>query len=176
MRTVAVFAAFVATVYAANWALDTFGTVPVAPGLDGPAGVYFAGLGFLLRDVLHEQAGRLAVLAAIGCGALLSWLLGTGSIPGGVVSIAAASGLSFAASELADLAVYTPLRERNLISAVTASQLAGAVVDSVLFLWLAFGAVEGRVLAGQLVGKTLLVAPAVALLFAWRARRLEAAA
>jgi uncharacterized PurR-regulated membrane protein YhhQ (DUF165 family) len=157
------FAGFVATVYAANWALTRYGTVPVWPGLKAPAGVYCAGLGFLLRDALHELTGRAVVIAAIITGAFLSWWLdASATLPGGHVTIALASGLAFAASELSDLAVYEPLRHRHLIGGVALSQLAGATVDSALFLWLAFGSLA--LFWGQFVGKTLVMIPAVALL------------
>lgn len=155
-------AVFVATVYAANWALTTFGVVPIGFGLRAPAGVFFAGAGFLLRDALHETGGRMWVVGAIVAGALLSWQLGaSASIPGGHASIAVASACAFLLSESADFAVYAPLRERSLTSAVGLSQVVGAAVDSALFLWLAFGSLA--LFAGQFVGKTLLVLPALAI-------------
>ena len=52
-----------------------------------------------------------------------------------------ASAAAFLFSELADTAVYTPLARRRLISAVLASSLVGTIIDSTLFLWLAFGSV-----------------------------------
>ena len=76
-------------------------------------GVYFAGLAFGLRDALHEAGGRFWVFGAIATGAALSWWVSDAvRIPGGHVSIAVASGIAFACSELADLAVYSPLRGR----------------------------------------------------------------
>ena len=45
--------AFVATVAGANWALANFGIVNIGLGLTAPAGVYFAGIAFTLRDLLH---------------------------------------------------------------------------------------------------------------------------
>jgi hypothetical protein len=157
------FGLFVATVYAANRALTEWGVVPVGFGLEAPAGVYFAGLGFLLRDWLHELAGRAWVIVAILTGAALSFALGAdATIPGGYVPIAVASAAAFLISELADFSVYTPLRERTLAGAVGASQVVGATVDSLLFLWLAFGSVA--LFWGQFVGKTLMVLPVVLVL------------
>lgn len=66
-----------------------------------------------------------------------------------------ASTVAFLLSELADFAVYTPLQERGLVLAVLASSTVGLAVDSVLFLWLAFGSLE--FLAGQIVGKGWMV-------------------
>jgi uncharacterized PurR-regulated membrane protein YhhQ (DUF165 family) len=168
VKKAVLFVAFVATVYGANWALARWGLVSVGFGLMAPAGVYFAGLAFGLRDALHEVGGSRLVLAAIGVGAALSYIIEDAvRIPGGHVSIAVASAVAFGLSELADLAVYSPLRERNWPSAVAASNLVGAVVDSALFLWLAFGTVDH--LAGQLVGKAYMIA--LALPIVWFARR-----
>ena len=66
-----------------------------------------------------------------------------------------ASGVAFLLSEFADLAVYTPLARRRLVAAVVASSLVGLVVDSIIFLWLAFGSLD--FLAGQIVGKGWMV-------------------
>jgi uncharacterized PurR-regulated membrane protein YhhQ (DUF165 family) len=69
-------------------------------------------------------------------------------------------------SETLDLAVYTPLRERNWLGALVASNVVGLVADSLIFLWLAFGNLA--FFWGQVVGKgwmTLLAIP-----FAWAAR------
>lgn len=161
-------AAMLAAVYATNWMLETFGMVPVGFGLEAPAGVYLAGLVFGLRDVLHETGGPRWVVGAIVCGAALSYVLSDGAtIPGGVVSIAVASAAAFLLSEFADFAVYTPLRERHWPIAAAVSNVAGAVVDSAVFLWLAFGSLE--FIAGQVVGKAYMVA--VALPLVWLSRR-----
>jgi queuosine precursor transporter len=66
-----------------------------------------------------------------------------------------ASAVAFLVSEFADLAVYTSLARRRFVVAVLASGLVGLVVDSILFLWLAFGSFE--FLSGQIVGKTLMI-------------------
>ena len=49
---------YVATIFAANWAIAAFGVVPVGFGLMAPAGVYFAGLAFTFRDLTQEKLGR----------------------------------------------------------------------------------------------------------------------
>jgi queuosine precursor transporter len=162
--TIALLVAYALTVYAANWLIITVGVVPVGFGLYAPAGVYAAGLVFTLRDLLHERAGRWAALAAVLLGAALS-----ASLSG---PLALASGVAFLVSELADLAVYEPVRRRGWLLAVAASNAVGLVVDSALFLWLAFGSLE--FLAGQVVGKTTMTVLAVALLWVLR-RRKEAA-
>jgi uncharacterized PurR-regulated membrane protein YhhQ (DUF165 family) len=160
-------AAFVGTVYAANWALTTYGVIHLFGGLYAPAGVFFAGIGFLLRCALQELASRLWVISAILVGAALSLYLGaSATIPGGHVQIAVASACAFLFSELADWSTYTPLRRRTLLGGITLAQVVGATVDSALFLWLAFGSLT--LFWGQFVGKTLCVLPAVILIAAYR--------
>jgi uncharacterized PurR-regulated membrane protein YhhQ (DUF165 family) len=157
----AVLALFIASIVGANWAIATFGIVPVGFGLMAPAGVYFAGLTFTLRDALHEAGGRRWVIAAIIGGAALSGLLAG-------PQLAMASGVAFLTSEAADYAVYAPLRQRSWVGAVAASNVVGTVVDSALFLWLAFGSLA--FLPGQIVGKLWMTALAVAVLAVWRKR------
>jgi uncharacterized PurR-regulated membrane protein YhhQ (DUF165 family) len=136
-------ACYVACVVLANLAIILFGPVPVGFGLIAPAGVFFAGLAFSARDWVQERAGSRAVVVAILVGALLS----AGLSP----RLALASGIAFLVSEFADFAVYTPLRRRSVWWAIALSNTVGLVVDSVLFLSLAFGSLE--FLAGQVVGK-----------------------
>jgi queuosine precursor transporter len=68
--------------------------------------------------------------------------------------------------------VYTPLRERTVAGGIVASNVVGAIVDSALFLWLAFGSLES--FAGQFVGKIVMTLPALALLAGWREWNAEA--
>ena len=79
-----------------------------------------------------------------------------------------ASAAAFLLSEFADFAVYTPLARRRLVLAVVASSMVGLVVDSIVFLWLAFGSLE--FLAGQIVGKAWMVLLAIPLVAYLRRR------
>ena len=49
------------------------------------------------------------------------------------------------------MAVYTPLARRNLGLALLASGIAGGILDSALFLLLAFGSLD--YIVGQIIGK-----------------------
>ena len=161
---------YVATIFAANWAIASFGVVPVGFGLVAPAGVYFAGLAFTFRDLVQEYLGRSATVVAIVLGAALSAASGSrDAVPGGALPLWLASGIAFLVSEMADFAVYTPLRQRNWLGAVAASNAVGFVADSALFLTLAFGSLE--FLAGQLVGKAWMTVLAIAVGGAIRRRR-----
>lgn len=153
-------AAYIATIFTANWAIERWGIVPVGFGLYAPAGVFVAGLAFTFRDLTHEWLGRQAVIVAILAGAALSWLVSP--------AFATASAVAFLASEAGDLAVYDPLRRRHWLGAVAASNAVGLVVDSSLFLWLAFGSLE--FLWGQVVAKGYMTVGAVAVLWLLRRR------
>ena len=106
-------AAFVATIVLANALTTHFGFVAVGFGLTATAGTYAAGLALSLRDAVHETLGRMPVVGAILAGALLTWWISP--------AFAVASGTAFLVSEMADLAVYTPIRERSRYGGVLAS-------------------------------------------------------
>ena len=152
--------AYITTIFAANWAIQRFGVIPVGFGLLAPAGVYFVGLAFPLRDYIQRSMGRRWGLACILVGAGLSYFVAP--------TFAVASGVTFLVSESIDMAVYTPLQKR-FGWAVVASSLCALVVDSLLFLWLAFG--SETFLAGQIVGKAEATAVGAAIVIAlWRRR------
>ena len=154
---------FLGSIPLANWMIGHVGTVcslhgpclvPVAPGLMAPSGVAIAGFALVLRDVVQRCLGaRWSLLAVLG-GTMLSALLAD-------PHVVVASALAFLLSELADFAVYTPLQRRGLVSAVVASASLGLVVDSLVFLTVAFGSLA--YLPGQIVGKAWAVAISVPL-------------
>lgn len=151
--------AYIAVIVGANWMTSQFGLVSVV-GLTVTAGTFAAGLALVFRDGVQVTLGRWVVLAAIAAGAILSSIT---SSP----ALAVASGIAFAASELVDFAVFTPLLKRSLPLAVITSSVVSAPVDTVLFLHLAGFDVTWSAIAGQFVVKT-----AIALLAAgWLARR-----
>jgi uncharacterized PurR-regulated membrane protein YhhQ (DUF165 family) len=166
------FAAYIACIAGANWAISTFGLIPVGFGLVAPAGVLFAGFTFTFRNLTQQTLGRRFGFAAIGIGALLSMLVTDKvTIPGGVLPLWLASGVSFALSESADALVWTKLRERDWWArAMGLGDFAGQVVDSIIFLALAFGSLE--LLLGQIVGKQYTIWPAMLLMLLWK-RRVE---
>ena len=163
-------AGYVATIFAANWFIGHVGTfcvpdtgpctIPVAPGLTAPSGVLWVGAALFLRDLVQDELGRRWTAIGILVGAALSYLV---SSP----AVATASGAAFLLSELADFFVYTPLRERRLHwQAVLASGVVGSLVDSAIFLWLAFGSLA--FLAGQFVGKTEITILCALIVWLWR--------
>jgi queuosine precursor transporter len=161
---------FALTIPAANWLIGHVGTVclrdgpcliPVAPGVLAPSGVTMAGIALVLRDLVQRRLGVAAASLAILAGAALSALLAP-------PALVLASATAFLLSEFADLAVYTPLARRGLVMAVAASGAVGLVVDSIVFLWLAFGSLD--FLAGQIVGKAWMVLASIPFV-AWLRRR-----
>lgn len=162
--------AFVLTIPAANWMIGHIGTicppggpclVPVAPGLLAPSGVLMAGLALVLRDLVQRRLGFQFGVAAVAAGAAISALV----TPAALV---VASAIAFLLSEGADLLVYTPLQRRRFVLAVLLSSAVGLVVDSAVFLQLAFG--DLAFLPGQIVGKLWAVALTIPLLIWLRQR------
>src|SRR5512143_1136122 len=161
---------FCLTIPAANWMIGNVGTIcvsngpcllPVAPGIMAPSGVLMVGAALVLRDLVQRRLGVEFGIGAIVGGAALS----AGLAPG---SLVLASATAFLLSEFADFAVYTPLARRRLVLAVVASSAVGLVIDSIVFLWLAFGSLE--FLLGQIVGKAWMVLVAVPLVAYLRRR------
>lgn len=163
LGTLVVGALFLTAIVGANVLTSTYGLVPVGLGLYATAGTYLAGLCFVLRDAIHDLAGPVAVAILIGLGAVLSFAL---SEP----FIALASASAFLVSEVADWAVYQPLRRRGYIRAALTSNTVGALVDTVLFLWVAGFPIWSSI-PGQLVGKLTITALTVLLVIAYRAGR-----
>jgi uncharacterized PurR-regulated membrane protein YhhQ (DUF165 family) len=152
---------FCLTIPAANWLIGHVGTVcvrngpclvPVVPGVMAPSGVLMIGLALVLRDLVQRRLGVEVGIGAIIVGSAISAALAP-------PSLVVASAAAFLLSEFADFAVYTPLARRRLVAAVFASSVVGLVVDSIVFLWLAFGSLE--FLIGQIIGKLWMVLLAI---------------
>jgi len=153
-------AMYVLVIVVANWSIQKWGIVSIGFGLMAPAGVYFAGLAFSLRDALHEVSDKYWIIGAIIVGAIVSYVIEDGG------KIAIASGSAFLLSELADFAVYSPLRDRGKIRALFASNVVGLVADSILFLYLAFGSLE--FLSGQVVAKAYMTGAVIIIMFGYK--------
>lgn len=147
------FAFYIACIPLANWLIGHWGTfcvpdgpcmIPVWPGISAPSGVLAIGAALVLRDLVQRRLGLTLSLIAIAVGAVISWVI---SPP----ALVLASVAAFVFSETADALVFTPLQKRGLLIAVAVSALAGIVVDSVLFLSLAFHSLD--FLSGQIIGK-----------------------
>ncbi len=159
-------AAFIGCVPAANWLIAHFGTVcvpdgpcliPVWPGILAPSGVLLAGLSFVLRDLVHEALGILWAMAAVLIGGIIAAVIAS-------PVLAAASVAAFLIAETVDLLVFTGLRRRGLVLASVASSVIGLLLDSLIFVQIAFG--NPAYIVGQSIGKAWTVLAVLPLLIA----------
>jgi queuosine precursor transporter len=141
---------YVGAAAAANLLIAQFGppAVPV---------VSFLLVGFIMttRDRLHDAwqgrrlSGRLGVL--IAAGSLVSYLVNADAAP-----IAIASAVAFAVSESVNALVYQPMLARGVpwLTRVNAGNVPNALLDSMIFVTLAFGFAPG-IIAAQVAAKVL---------------------
>ena len=120
--------AFLVVVVTTNALTTSLGVVGWL-GVSVTAGTWLAGFAFIARDATQDALGPRWVVGCILAGALVSAAFSP--------QLALASAAAFLVSELADFAVYTPLRRSGRTRAALASNLAGSVVDSALFLLIA---------------------------------------
>lgn len=135
------FLAYLACLPLANCVMGSWGTVcltggtcliPVAPDLLTPSGTLVPGLALVLRDLVQIHLGRTWALTAIVLGTELAWVLAP-------MDVIVPSAAAFLVSEMADLAVFDLLKRQTTPVRVAASNLVGLVVDSAVFVALAFG-------------------------------------
>lgn len=136
MRQATLITMYLAAIVAANLSVSHWGPT---------AAIYnaflFIGLDLSSRDALHDLwRGRLIrnMALLIASGSMLSYMfglwLGTGP---DVAQVALASAVAFAAAAIADATCYHALRNRTWYERANQSNLAGAAVDSLVFvaLW-----------------------------------------
>lgn len=159
-------ALYVGSIVLAAFLVATYGAVPVGLGLYAPAGAYVIGVTMVVRDLTQDQLGPKWTYAAI--------LVGTSLAAAVSPAVALASAVAFLGSETVDMLAYTPLRVRgHVVPAILASNLVGTIVDSVLFLLIAFGSLE--FFTGQVWAKLISTAFAALVVGLLHARRQEKA-
>lgn len=125
---------YLVPIVGANLLLAAFG-----PLADLPVGFACIGLNMLLRDRLHEAwAGRglpLRMGALILSGSALAAIFNVDALRIGLASFCA-----FAIAGTADALVYHSLRSRSAMVRMNGSNVVSALLDSLVFLTLAFGA------------------------------------
>ena len=160
--------AYLATIPIANWLINNVGTqyapntphtIPVGFGYSAPSGVLMMGLALVLRDYVQQQFGHRITLGAIAIGIALSYAVNP--------AVATASAVAFAVSELADLAIFTRIRKQSLSLAVIASGIVGGIIDSFLFLQIAFKSTQFW--QGQVIGKSLMAIAAGLIIWGFHA-------
>jgi hypothetical protein len=132
---------------AANLSVAAFG-----PWISPLNAFLFIGLDLSLRDHLHDKwrgpglwPRMLGLILTAGA---ISYLLNPAS-----AKIAIASVTAFVAAGMADAAAYHLLRNRPFMQRANGSNAAGAVVDSLIFPTLAFGAFMPHIVALQIAAK-----------------------
>jgi uncharacterized PurR-regulated membrane protein YhhQ (DUF165 family) len=155
---------YVALVVLANWLASKYLiTVPFTHYL-APAGVLCIGAVLVLRDWLWQLRGFWSSVALIFIAGLLSLAAGFIFGYGSLVRVALASLIAFVVSEgIFESLVFAPLRKRHLTLGVAASASVGNLIDSLVFLVIAFPAIWTSLYAGNVVGKFEMIAVGVAL-------------
>lgn len=153
---------YVAAIVAANLLVACFG-----PWWSIANSFVLIGLDLSLRDFLHERwSGKFLwprMIFLIATAGAVSFLLNPAA-----GSIAVASVVAFCVAGLADAMVFHRMSGHGYLGRSNASNAAGAVVDSLIFTWVAFGAVLPGVAAMQVSAKIL--GGAIWSLIIWRAR------
>ena len=127
---------------AANLSISHFG-----PWISPINSFLFIGLDLALRDLLHQRLKAWQMGCLIFGTGLMTYILSPA-----VGMIAVASAVSFTAASIVDWAVFAKLTG-IWIKRANGSNIAGAVVDSIVFPTLAFGALMPQIVAMQLVAK-----------------------
>lgn len=136
-------------IVAANYLAATLG-----PAWTPVIGFFFIGFDLTARDRLHESwqhhnlFARMASLILLG--SAISYTINREVQP-----IAVASAVAFLLSATADALVYQGLARWSWGYRANASNAVGALVDSVVFPTLAFGAFLPWIVLGQLVAKVV---------------------
>lgn len=114
----------------------------------------FIGLDLTARDRLHDawRGNHLVpkMAALIAAGSFLSWLLNRNA-----GQIALASFVAFAAAATVDAIVYHLLGKYPRWLRINGSNIPSALVDSLVFPTLAFGAFLPMIVLGQFIAKVL---------------------
>lgn len=146
---------YLATIPVANWLINNVGTqsfpggphtIPVGFGYQAPSGVLAIGVALFARDYVQELYGKRTTLVAIAIGVVISYFINP--------TVAIASAVAFLLGELIDFFVYSEIKQRSLVTAVVVSGSIGGVIDSVVFLQIAFGSIDFW--QGQIIGKTMM--------------------
>ena len=106
-------------------------------GMVAPSGVLLIGLMIAVRDALHERIGISGTLLFI----LLASLISAVCAP---TTIAVASGVTLLAAETTDALIYQNLRARGRFWAAISSNVVSSLLDSGIFLAVAFGLSAAR--------------------------------
>jgi len=142
-------------IVAAKWMIpDSLGfTLPL--GIAAPAGVLFIGPILTMRDSIHDALGWKGTIGIVLLASLFAWVVGSMGGGGLLQRIAVASTIAFLFSELTDTGVYQRYIRQPWLKRVLASNTVSSIVDSVLFIGIAFGWGLWTLIFGQVIAKNL---------------------
>jgi hypothetical protein len=146
LLTVVTIAVYLAAIVAANLITTEFG-----PEASIYNAFFLIGLTLVVRDVLHDLWDRhrfIKMAALIGAGAGLSYLLNQDAS-----QIALASCIAFASAEGTDAVVYHGFRRWPWLERSNISNFGGALVDSAVFVAIAFPGFLWEIAFAQFVAK-----------------------
>lgn len=159
---------YVALAVLANWMASKWAwTVPLTHYV-APAGFVAIGVVLVFRDWIQQLVGLRWSLALVPIAGVLSYLIAELAGWTSLERIAVGSVVAFVVSESVEAAVFAPIRNRSLSLGVALSASVGNVIDSALFLWIAFG--SEAFFPGNVIGKAEMIAIGVALTAARRLR------
>jgi uncharacterized PurR-regulated membrane protein YhhQ (DUF165 family) len=140
---------YLAAIVLANLTVAAFG-----PSMVIVNAYLFIGLDLTARDHLHDtwRGNHLALkmTALIAAGSILSWAINRDA-----AQIAIASFIAFAAASIVDAVVYHVLGRYPRWLRINGSNVPSALVDSIIFPTLAFGAFLWPIVLGQFLAKVL---------------------
>lgn len=145
MKASIIAAAYIGAICTANYSVHAFG--PVSTPINA---FLLVGLDLVLRDKLHDTYGFAGASALAAAAAALTYALNPA-----VATIALASAAAFSCASVADGSVYHCLRRKSFMARSNASNVAGALADSLVFPTIAFGAIMPEIVAAQFAAKVL---------------------
>jgi uncharacterized PurR-regulated membrane protein YhhQ (DUF165 family) len=142
-----------ANIFASLW------MIPLPFGLAVPAGVFFIAPLFTLRDRIQIEFGVGRVYTLIFITALVSWFSGYLTGLALLERISIASVVAFVVSETLDTVVFSAFK-RSFVQRVLISNVISTLVDSTLFIGIAFGW-QPQIIIGQWIVKMLISAAVI---------------
>ncbi len=105
------------------------------------------GFDLTMRDVLHARLSRWGMLGVIAVGGLVTW-----GVNPSASNIALASAVAFSVAAIIDYAVFSVWRG-SWLARSNASNVAGALADSLIFPTIAFGGFLPEIVVLQFAAK-----------------------
>ena len=141
------------TLYLSAIVLANFNVLWFGP-VSTPINAFFLiGLDLSLRDKLHEKWIKknlwLKMMLLISAGSIITYIINQNA-----ARIAIASVIAFTCAALADTIIYSRLIRKTFLIKSNSSNIAGALVDSILFPTVAFGVLMPWIILGQFAAKT----------------------